>query len=70
MAAVCDGCRVSRATGGRTAALRVLAVVLASAILGAVAVGGCGGRQTGGPTETTNEKTQPTSPSAVPTGKQ
>ena len=45
-------------------------MVLACATIGAVGAGGCGGRQTGGPTETTNEKTQPTSPSAVPTGKQ
>jgi hypothetical protein len=51
-------------------ARRWLAVVLACATTGAVTAGGCGGRQTGGPTETTNEKTQPTSPSAVPTGKQ
>ena len=50
--------------------MKGLAMVLACATIGAVALGGCGGRQTGGPTETTNEKTQPTSPSAVRTGKQ
>jgi hypothetical protein len=45
------------------------ATALVCLAMGAVAAGGCGGRQRGGPTETTNEKTLPTSPTAVPTRK-
>ena len=48
-------------------ALNKFAVVLACVTIGAVAAGGCGGRQTGGPTETTNEQHQPTSSKAAPT---
>ena len=50
--------------------MRRFAVLLVCLVVGGALASGCGGRQTGGATETTNEKTQPTSPSAVPTGKQ
>ena len=56
-------------SGRRMVAADRLVAVLISVAIGGVTAGGCGGRQTGGPTETTNEKTQPTSATAVPTGK-